>query len=99
MWRKCAFSCGVFGHFETVVEVKEEDTMHDIKNKALAKLEEVLKTNRLDELSRVLQQLKPTYHIHGVTTERVKIEQNSTIWICSHTPSLVLGKDLALANV
>lgn len=81
--RKTCVSGGVFGGYETMVDIDEIETIEDIINNVLSNLKKDL--NRLN-LIELLNNLDPrVFHIHSTNLGDIFMSQPGfIIYVCNH---------------
>ncbi len=82
--RKVAFSCPVFGRFETEIDIIPLNSKEELGNIAIERLRDVLKQNKLDHLVSKLDTIH--YHIHNLSWMDilVKCQCGDIVYLCNH---------------
>jgi len=77
-------SDSIFGGFEEYVRLTEDIiSKNQLIEIVISKLKYVLNSNKMINLYNLLQ-LK-NFHIHDLTFDNIKNQDNTTIYICAHT--------------
>ncbi len=82
--RKVAFSCPVFGRFETEIDIIPLNSKEEFEKIAIERLRTVLKENRLDHLVSKLDGIH--YHIHNISWMDILVncQWGDIVYLCNH---------------
>jgi hypothetical protein len=82
--RRAAFSCPLFGGFETEINILPLNSKKEFKKIALERLRAFLKENKLHQL--VIKLGNIDYHIHNVSWMDIltKFQYGDTVYLCNH---------------
>ena len=81
--REFIASSEIFSGFKVSIDITQIETLNDIINIFIKKLEDVLKGNNFDALLEILK--KNNFHIHTHTIEQILTSEiNDIFFICNH---------------
>ena len=80
--RKFSLSCETFGGYTCSVPVNDAETVGELVESVLARLESTLRQNNFEALISILSSKRAGYHIHDVSLADVLLGDRDVFYVC-----------------